>query len=81
MKCDMTKKKYAEVAALLRSWLNDPGDGDERLARKLEPYLERLDSYGRGRFILCRGCPTIECTCLTDLEVYLLDKVLKKDLR
>lgn len=28
----------------------------------------------RGRFTKCRGCPTTECTCLTDLEIELLEK-------
>lgn len=29
----------------------------------------------RGRFIPCRGCPTVECTCFTDLESDLLEKI------
>jgi len=28
-----------------------------------------------GRFIKCRGCPTVECTCSTELESDLLDKL------
>ena len=73
------KQRFAEVVALIRSWLNDPADGDEKLARKIEPYLMRLDNFGRGRFIPCRGCPTVECTCFTELEADLLDKVSKRD--
>ncbi len=29
----------------------------------------------RGRFSPCRGCPTVECTCMTDLEEELLVKL------
>lgn len=34
----------------------------------------------RGRFIPCRFCPTVECTCMTELEDELLTKldVLRK---
>lgn len=32
-------------------------------------------SEPRGRYIVCRGCPTVECTCFTDLERELLDKL------
>lgn len=32
----------------------------------------------RARYIPCKGCPTVECTCFTDLEQDLLDKVSKK---
>lgn len=72
---DDRTQRYKEAAALLRSWINDPGDGDEKASRALEPYLERLDQagkYGRGRYIPCRGCPTIECTCFTELEDHML---------
>lgn len=29
----------------------------------------------RGRFIPCRHCPNVECTCFTELEQALLDKL------
>jgi len=29
----------------------------------------------RGRFIPCRHCPNVECTCFTELEQGLLDKL------
>lgn len=68
-------QKYGEVAALIRSWLNDPSDGDWKLGKRIEPYLQRLDNIKRGRFIVCRGCPTVECTCFTELEADLLEKI------
>ena len=74
------KQRYAEAAALLRSWLNDPRNDDEKFAKEIEPYLNKLDHYGsysRGRFIECRGCPTVECTCFTELEAELLDKLTR----
>ncbi len=41
--------------------LTNPGvkDGDEE----------------RARTIKCRGCPTVDCTCMTELEAELLDKL------
>ncbi len=37
--------------------------------------VRRLKTCERqGRFIQCRGCPTVECTCMTELEVDLLEK-------
>jgi hypothetical protein len=35
-----------------------------------------IDDKKRGRFIECRGCPTVECTCFTELEDELLEKLL-----
>ena len=28
---------------------------------------------GRGRFLACQGCPTVDCTCMSELEQALLD--------
>lgn len=35
---------------------------------------EQATNDQRGRFTPCRGCPTIDCTCFTELEQELLDK-------
>lgn len=41
----------------------------KRLKRK---YVER--HLKRGRLIECQGCPTVTCTCFTELEDDLLEK-------
>lgn len=51
------QQRYAEAAALIRSWMNESDSGDEEFAKEIEIYLQRLDSFEGGRFIPCRGCP------------------------
>lgn len=47
---------------------------EEKIEFELNEAEERGRGHGRGRFVKCRGCPTVECTCFTDLEHELLYK-------
>lgn len=38
-----------------------------------EDSLPRELTIPRGRVIPCRGCPTVDCTCMTELEAALLE--------
>lgn len=69
-----SNQRYAEAVALIRSWIYNPINKDEKLGIKMEKYFQKLDTIQRGKFIPCRGCPNIECTCLTELEEELLNK-------
>lgn len=79
-----------EIAEKLRKWytdrhckccrhsefeINRDDAFEESLTFSLNQAEERGRGHGRGRFTKCRGCPTIECTCFTELEQDLLDKV------
>ena len=46
----------------------------EKIQQALDEAEERGRGHGRGRFTKCRGCPTVQCTCFTDLEEELLNK-------
>lgn len=37
--------------------------------------IQREFTIKRSRVILCEGCPTVECTCFTELEADLLNKL------
>jgi hypothetical protein len=46
----------------------------QTLATLLELVVGLRANQAAGRFIPCRGCPTRQCTCMTELEADLLEK-------
>lgn len=64
---------------LVESWVADikPHIAERdrrRLSQKISDALVSATGLGRGRFIPCRGCPTVSCTCITPLEDELLTR-------
>ena len=54
----------------------DHPEGEERNFHVIQPgILQYLPPMPRMRTIPCRGCPTVECTCFTELEQELLEKL------
>lgn len=66
-------RSFCEKLLEVNAALTARAQQTEKLSESSNSCLTQ-DAEWRGRIINCIGCPTIECTCMTELEEELLNK-------